>query len=81
MSERQPERKTGSALMSACFSSALWSCLMHALSSQISGLPTPDRRASLPHAISATYFAGPESRQLCEMKPVTFPSFAGAVFP
>ena len=81
MSERQPERKTGNALMSACFSSGDWSCLMHALSSHNSGESIPSSRfASSPHASSCLNFAAPSSCQLCEQKPFTAPRTAGAVF-
>ena len=79
-SERQPERKTGSDAMSACFSSSVWSCLMHALSSHTRGSATPPRRASSPHETSCSYLAGPGSCQLWLTNPSTCPSFAGAVF-
>ena len=67
--------------MSACFSSALWSCLMHALSSQMSGASTPSSRfASSPHAVSCLCLATPSSCHEWLTKPVTFPRLAGAVF-
>ena len=67
-------------MMSACFSSGVWSCLMHALSSQTRGSAAPSRRASSPHETSCSYLAGPGSCHECEMKPSTWPSFAVAVF-
>ena len=80
-SERQPDRNTGNALISACFSSGDWSCLMHALSSQISGSfrPSP-RRASWLHARSCVCLAAPSSDQEWLTNPLTAPRLASAVF-
>ena len=70
----------GNAWISICFSSSVWSCLMHALSSHTRGSAMPPRRASSPHATSCANLAGPGSCQLWLTKPSTCPSFAGAVF-
>ena len=79
-SERQSERNTGNELMSACFSSSVWSCLMHALSSHTRGSAGPGAPRLVAPRDELLELGGPGSCHGAKMKPSTWPSAAAAVF-